>query len=75
MELGDQITALIIEAGIRPAHMKDIQADGRLLHMWRGMSRDMYRLMRHVVGAMTLVMQLRRIVPHYRHGQDAEHDR
>ena len=39
MELGDQLTALIVEAGIRPATMRDIQADGRLLHMWRGMSR------------------------------------
>ena len=36
MELGDQLTALIVEAGIRPATMRDIQADGRLLHMWRG---------------------------------------
>ena len=33
MELGDQLSALIVEAGIMPANMRDIQADGRLLHM------------------------------------------
>ena len=53
MELGDQLTTLIVEAGIWPANMRDIQADGRQLHMRRGMSRDMYNLMWHVVGAMT----------------------
>ena len=56
MELGDQLSALIIEAGIRPAHYRDIQGDDRLLHMWRGLPRDMYSLMRHVVGVMTTVM-------------------
>ena len=66
MELGDQLTALIVEVGISPANMRDIQADGRLLHMWRGMLRDMYSLMRHVVGATTLVMRLRRTVACYR---------
>ena len=60
MELGDQLTALIVEAGIRLANMRDIQADGRLLHMWRGM--------RHVVGATTLVTWLRRIVACYTQG-------
>ena len=45
MELDDQITAFIVEAGIMPVHMRDIHADGRLLQMWRGMSCDMYRLM------------------------------
>ena len=49
MELGDQLTALIVEADIKPAHMRDIQANSRLLQMWRGMSRDMYRLMQHVI--------------------------
>ena len=53
MELGNQLSALIVEAGIRPAHYRDIQADDRLLRMSRGMSRDMYSLMRHVVGATT----------------------
>ena len=31
MELGNQISALIIEAGISPAHYRDIQVDDRLL--------------------------------------------
>ena len=43
--------------------------------MWRGISRDMYSLMRHVVGATTTVTWLRRIVAHYRHGRDAGRDR
>ena len=68
MELDDQLTALIFEVGIRPATMRDIHADGRLLHMWRGMPRDMYKLMRHVVGATTLVTRLSRIIACYRHG-------
>ena len=75
MELGDQLTALIVEAGIRPAHMRDIQADGRLLHMWRGMTRDMYNLMRHVVGATTLVTRLRRTLACYRRGRGTSPDR
>ena len=50
MELGGQLIALIVEAGIRPAHYRDIEADDRLLWMWRGMPHDMYSLMRHVVG-------------------------
>ena len=33
MELGDQFSALIVEAGIRPAYYRDIQADDRLLWM------------------------------------------
>ena len=56
MDLGNQLSALVVEAGIRPAHYRDIQANDRLLRMWRGMSRDMYSLMRHVVGATTTVM-------------------
>ena len=75
MELGDQLTASTVEAGIKPANMRDIQADGRLLHMWRGMPHDMYSLMRHVVGATTLVMQLRRTVTRYRRARDVAHDR
>ena len=74
MELGDQLTALIIEVGIRSANMRDIQADGRLLHMWRGMPCDMYSLVRHVIGATTLVKRLRRTVAHYRFGRDAPRD-
>ena len=68
MELGDQLTALIIEAGIKTTHMRDIQVDGRLLHMWRGVSRDMYNPMRHVIGAMTLVTWLRMTLARYRRG-------
>ena len=41
MELGDQLSALIFEVGIKPAHYRDIQVDDRLLQMWRGMLRDM----------------------------------
>ena len=55
MELRDQLSALIVEAGIRPAHYRDIQADDRLIRMWRGMLHDMYSLMRHVVGATIAV--------------------
>ena len=69
MELANQLCALIFDAGIRPAHYKDIQADDRLLRMWRGMLRDMYGLMWHVVGATTVVTQLRRIFHSYRHIQ------
>ena len=65
MELGDQLIALIVEAGIRPAHYRDIEADDRLLRMWRGMPCDMYNLMRHVVGVMTSFMQLTGDVAHY----------
>ena len=35
MELGDQLSALIVEVGIRPTHYRDIQADDRLIQMWR----------------------------------------
>ena len=68
MELGDQLCALILEARLMPTTMRDIHANSRLVHMWRGMSRDMYSLMWHVVGSMTLVTQLRRYVARYRHG-------
>ena len=74
MELSDQINALIVEVGIRSAHMRDIQVDGRLLHMWRDMPCDMYNLMRHVVGATTLVTQLRRTIARYRRGRDVARD-
>ena len=50
MELGDQLSALIVEASIRPAHYRDIEADDRLLQMWRGMLHDMYSLMQYVIG-------------------------
>ena len=50
MELADQLIALIVEAGIRPAHYRDMEADDRLLRMWKGMPHDMYNLMQHVVG-------------------------
>ena len=75
MELGDQLTTLIVEAGIRPAHMRDIPVDGRLLQMWRGMPRYMYSLMRHVRGATTLITGLRRTIARYRRGRDVAHDR
>ena len=75
LELGDQLYALIVEEGVMLATMRDIQANVRLLNMWRGMSCDMYKLMRHVVGAMTLVTRLRRTIAHYRRGQDASCDR
>ena len=66
---------MIVEVGVRPATMRDIQVDGRLLHMWRGMLRDMYNLMRHAIGAMILVTLLRRTLACYRCGRDATHDR
>ena len=53
MELGDQLIALIVEAGIKPAHYRDIEADDRLLWKWRGMPCDMYSLMWHVVAVTT----------------------
>ena len=65
MELANQLCALIVDAGIRPAHYREIQADDRLLWMWRGMPHDMYGLMRHV-RATTVVMRLRRTVCSYR---------
>ena len=75
MELGNQLNTFIVEVGIRSTHYRDIQANNSLLWMWRGMSRDMYNLMWHVVGAMTTVTQLRRIVARYRHGRDTTRDR
>ena len=68
MELRNQIIALLVEAGIYPADFRDIEADDRLLQMWRGMPRDMYNLMWHVVGVTTVVMRLRRTVARYRCG-------
>ena len=50
MKLGDQLSALILEVGIRPAHYRDIEADDKLIQMWRDMPSDMYSLMRHVIG-------------------------
>ena len=75
MELGDQLCALFVEVGVRPTIMRDIQASGRLVHMWRGMPHDMYNLMWHVVRATTLVMRLRRTLAHYKSGQDTTLDR
>ena len=53
MELGDQLISFLVEAGIHPIDFRDIEADDRLLQMWRGMSRDIYSLMRHVIGLTT----------------------
>ena len=72
MELGDQLNAFLVEAGIFPIYFTDIEADDRLLQMWRGMSRDMYSLMRHVVGVTTSFMQLTRTVACYK--RVAAHD-
>ena len=74
MELGDQLIVLIFEAGVRPTHYKDIEVDDRLLRMWRGMPRDIYSLMRHVVGATTSVTRLRSNIARYRRSQAATHD-
>ena len=41
MELGKQLSELIVEADISPTHYRDIEVDDRLLHMWRGMLCDM----------------------------------
>ena len=38
------------------------------------MLRDMYNLMRHVLGATTLVTRLRRALAHYRCGRDTTCD-
>ena len=72
MELFDQLIALIVEVGIRLADFRDIEADDRLSRMWRGMSRDMYSLMRHVVGVTKTFMRLTRIFSRY--DQAAAHD-
>ena len=74
MELGSQLYGLISNAGIRPAHYRETQGDDRLLRMWRGMLRDMYDLMQHVVGATTAVTRLRRIVCSYRHSRAMARD-
>ena len=75
MELGDQLCAFFVEPGVRSITMRDTQENCRLVHMWRGMPRDMYSLMRHVVRATTLFIQLRRALQRYRHVRDATHDR
>ena len=74
MELGNQLYGLISDAGIGPAHYREIQGDDRLLWMWKGMLRDMYGLMRHVVGATTAVTRLRRIVHSYRRSRATTRD-
>ena len=74
MELGSQLCGLISYAGIRPAHYREIQGDDKLLQMLRGMPHDMYGLMRHVVGATTVVTRLRRIFHSYRRSQAAARD-
>ena len=55
MELADQFNALIVKESIRPTHYRDIQANDRLIWIWRGMPRNMYILVRHVVGVTTAV--------------------
>ena len=52
--------------------LDDIKVDDRLLQMWRGMPRDMYSLMRHVVGVTTTFMRLTRTVTRYK--RVAAHD-
>ena len=74
MELANQLYAFIVDVGIRPTHYRDIHADDRLLRMWRGMPRDMYGLMRHVVGPTTAIARLRRIVHSYRRSRAVAHD-
>ena len=74
MELGSQLCGLISNAGIRPAHYREIQGDNRLIQMWRGMLRDMYSLMRHVVEATTTVTRLRRTVRSYKRSRSATLD-
>lgn len=79
MELAYQLIELIFEANIKPAHYRDIEANDRLLRMWRGMTRDMYSLMRHVVGVMTNFTRLMRTVARYdrattRDGYSARHN-
>ena len=74
MELGNQLCGLISDVGIRPAHYREIQGDDILLRMWRGMPRDMYSLMRHVVGATKTITRMRRIVRSYRCSQVATRD-
>ena len=74
MELGNQLSAFIVEAGIRPAHYRDIQANDRLLWMWRGTSCDMYNLMWHVVGATIVVTRLRRTICSYRRSRAMARD-
>ena len=74
MDLGSQLCGLISDAGIRPAHYKEIQGGERLLWMRRGMLRDMYGLMRHIVVATTAVTRLRRIFRSYRRSRDVACD-
>jgi hypothetical protein len=40
LELGDRISALLTEVGVRPALMHDIMAYSTLLDIWREMSHD-----------------------------------
>ena len=68
MELGNQLIALIVEAGIRIYYYIDIEADDRLLQMCIGMMCDMYSLMRHVVGVTIAFMRLMRTIARYRRG-------
>ena len=70
--MGDQLSALILEASIKPADFIDIEANDRLSRMWRGMPRNMYSLMHHVVGVTTTLTQLKRTVTHY--DRAATHD-
>ena len=65
MELGDQLIALLVEAGVRPADFTDIEANDRLLQMWIGMPCDMYIMMRHVIGVTTAFTRLTMTIARY----------
>ena len=60
MELGDELCRLLVDEGVCPTLIRDIQADRRLPHLWRGMPRDMLALMHHIVGASRELAQSRR---------------
>ena len=70
MELGDRLSSLLVEEGVRHVTMHQIREDPRLLELWKDMSRDMMSLMHHIVRVVR-VLAVRRDAGHH---EDAPHN-
>ena len=70
MELGDQLSSLLVEEGVCPTMMHQIMEDPRLLDIWRDIPRDMMSFMRHFVGVVRILV-MRRDAGHH---VDAPHN-
>ena len=70
MELGDQLCRLLVDEGVCPATIRDIQADHMLMNLWWDILHDMMSLMCHIIGASRLLA-----VRRDRHHGDAPHNK